>query len=305
MASSSGNDSSSTPASASVSNTSIVVGGKRLSKNAPGNKSNPPWKHCVEVPGTKKLKCKYCPKVMSARVFRVKHHLVGTSKDVEPCISVPEEIKIEMLNLLVGTQRKPSQIQEEAVSGGASGASSASGATASAPSGSNIFKKSILSAPITLNTILKKNLREEACLDICTAIYNNGIPFNFVNSDDFKKMCNSIAKHGPGFKPPSYHECRVKYLKQKYDMTMTVVEKHKVLWKKTGCTVMTDGWTDKRRRSIINFCVHSSMGIVFLKSIDASHITKTTEKIFQMIDEVVVEVGEENVVQVVMDNAAK
>ena len=236
MASSSAGDSTSTPVAAtttgsgtsatvSVSNTN--VGGKRLAKNAPGNRIDPAWKHSIEVPGTKKLKCKYCPKVMFAGVFYVKHHLAGTSKDVEPCMLVSEEIKIEMLNLLVGAQRKPTQIQEEDVSG----ASGASGAIAST---SNIFKKSRLSAPVTLNTIFKKNLREEACLDICTAIYNSGIPFNFVNSDHFKKMCESIAKHGPGFKPPSYHECRVKYLKQKYDMTMEVVEKHKAFWKKTG-----------------------------------------------------------------------
>ncbi|KAK4278371.1 hypothetical protein QN277_016226 [Acacia crassicarpa] len=160
---------------------------------------------------------------MSAGVFRVKHHLARTSKDDEPYISVPEEVKIGMLNLLVGAQQaKPfqkklecnAQIQKEAVSGA-----------------SNIFKKSRSSAPVTLNTILKKNLREEACLDICTATYNNGIPFNFVNSDDFKKMCELIAKHGLGFKTPSYHKCRVKCLKQKYDMIMAVVETHKALRK--------------------------------------------------------------------------
>ncbi|XP_061356331.1 uncharacterized protein LOC133300758 [Gastrolobium bilobum] len=235
---------------------------------------------------------------MSAGVFHVKHHLAGTSKDVEPCIAVLDEVKTKMLNLLIGAQGgkllnkdlecNMQEVQEEVVTGG-----------------SDIFKKSRTSHPITLNSIFKKNLREEACLDICTAMYNNEIPFNFVNIDDFKKMCESIAKHGPGFKPPSYHECRVKYLKQKYDMTMAVVETHKALWKKTGCTIMTDGWTDKRRRTIINFCVHSFMGIVFLKSIDASHITKIVDKIFKMIDEVVQEIDEENVVQVVTDNAAK
>ncbi|XP_061336622.1 uncharacterized protein LOC133283732 [Gastrolobium bilobum] len=296
MASSSAGGSSSNSASISVSNTTI--GGRKLSRNAPGNKLDPGWKHSIEVPGTKKLKCKYCPKIMSAGVFRVKHHLAGTSKDVEPCIAVPDEVKTEMLNLLIGGAQQGKslnknlgcnvqEVQEEDVSGG-----------------SDIFKKSRTSPPITLNTIFKKNLREEACLDICTAMYNNGISFNFVNSDDFKKMCESIAKHGPGFKPQSYHECRVKYLKQKYDMTMVVVDSHRALWKKTGCTIMTDGWTDKRRRTIINFCVHSSMGIVFLKSIEASHITKTADKIFKMIDDVVQEIGEENVVQVVTDNAA-
>jgi hypothetical protein len=67
---------------------------------------------------------------------------------------------------------------------------------------------------------------------------------------------------------------------------------------------MTDGWTDRKRRTILNFLVHSPKGTVFLKSIDASDITKTADKVFKMIDDVVEEIGEENVVQVVTDNAA-
>lgn len=66
---------------------------------------------------------------------------------------------------------------------------------------------------------------------------------------------------------------------------------------------MSDGWTDKRRRTILNFLVNNTKGTVFLKLIDASHISKTTDKIFEMVDQIVEEVGEENVVQIVTDNA--
>ncbi|XP_050889717.1 uncharacterized protein LOC127095008 [Lathyrus oleraceus] len=67
---------------------------------------------------------------------------------------------------------------------------------------------------------------------------------------------------------------------------------------------MTDGWTDQKRRTIINFLVNSPMGTFFLKSIDASSISKTTDKVFKMMDDIVEEVGEENVVQIVTDNVA-
>ena len=43
---------------------------------------------------------------------------------------------------------------------------------------------------------------------------------------------------------------------------------------------------------------------VFLKSIDAYDVCKTAEKIFKMIDDIVEEVGENNVIQVVTNNAA-
>jgi len=66
---------------------------------------------------------------------------------------------------------------------------------------------------------------------------------------------------------------------------------------------MIDGWTNRRRRTILNFLVNSPKGIVFFKSIDASDICKTSKKIFRMMDDVVEEVGEENVIQVITNNA--
>ena len=44
--------------------------------------------------------------------------------------------------------------------------------------------------------------------------------------------------------------------------------------------------------------------LFFLSSVDTSHISKTTFKVFEMLDAVVEMIGEENVVQVITDNAA-
>ena len=59
---------------------------------------------------------------------------------------------------------------------------------------------------------------------------------------------------------------------------------------------MSDAWMDKRQRSIINFLVNSPSGTMFLKSIDASDYVKTSEKLFELLDDVVEEIGEHNVV---------
>lgn len=45
-------------------------------------------------------------------------------------------------------------------------------------------------------------------------------------------------------------------------------------------------------------------GQFFLSSVDTSNIFKTANKIFEMLDAIVERIGEENVVQVVTDNAA-
>jgi len=41
-----------------------------------------------------------------------------------------------------------------------------------------------------------------------------------------------VAKHGPGFMPPSYYDIREKYLKQEVDQTMNLLEEYKLEWKK-------------------------------------------------------------------------
>ena len=67
---------------------------------------------------------------------------------------------------------------------------------------------------------------------------------------------------------------------------------------------MADGWTDTRHRSLINFLVYCPRGMVFVKSIDASDIVKSTINLFKLFDEVVTWVGPKNIVHMVTDNAS-
>ena len=67
---------------------------------------------------------------------------------------------------------------------------------------------------------------------------------------------------------------------------------------------MLDGWTGRKERSLVNFSVNSSRGTMFMKSIDAYFMVKTREKLFELLDSLVKEVGEDNVVQVIIDNAS-
>lgn len=50
---------------------------------------------------------------------------------------------------------------------------------------------------------------------------------------------------------------------------------------------MTDSWTDKRTGTILNFLINCPKEIVFVKSIDASHKSKTIENIFKMRDDII------------------
>ena len=115
---------------------------------------------------------------------------------------------------------------------------------------------------------------------------------------------DSVANYGKGLKLPTYHGTRVTFLKKEVENMHFTLDKYKNEWKKIGCTLMLDGWTDNRERSITNFLVNSPKGTVFLKSIDTSDISKNAKNLFLLIDSLVQEIREENVVQVVTNSAS-
>ena len=67
---------------------------------------------------------------------------------------------------------------------------------------------------------------------------------------------------------------------------------------------MLDGQTDGKSRCLINFLVNSPTDTWLMKSIYAFDTIQNGELMFKYLDEVVEEIGEENVVQVITDNAS-
>jgi hypothetical protein len=71
-----------------------------------------------------------------------------------------------------------------------------------------------------------------------------------------------------------------------------------------GALFMTDAWSDKKRRSIMNLCTNCAEGTSFISSKDMSDVSHTSEVIFELVDNAIEEIGENDVVQVVTDNAS-
>ncbi|KAF8370072.1 hypothetical protein HHK36_031892 [Tetracentron sinense] len=107
-------------------------------------------------------------------------------------------------------------------------------------------------------------------------------------------MVESIGKLGLGVKAPSYHEARVSLLKKEVAYTNELLQHIRELWGISGCSIMSDCWTDRRNRSLINFLMNSP-GTLFLESVDASSYAKTRETLFELLDSYVEKVGEQNV----------
>ncbi|XP_059669339.1 uncharacterized protein LOC132314495 [Cornus florida] len=119
-----------------------------------------------------------------------------------------------------------------------------------------------------------------------------------------RKNDKAIGQHGPGIKPPSYHEVRVPLLKKELEHIDNLMQDHREEWARYRCTIMADRWEDKRRRCLINFLVNCPKGTMFIQSVDASSYSKTGEKMFDLLNKFVQQIGVSNVIQVVTDSAS-
>ena len=130
----------------------------------------------------------------------------------------------------------------------------------------------------TINDAYKKEARERACMLITKWMYEAAIPFNAVTYLSFQPMIEAISQYGVGMKGPTLHEVRVTNLKKELSLTKDLIKDHMVEWGKNGYSIMLDGWTDRKERTLVNILVNCSKGTMFMQSIDASSMIKMGEK---------------------------
>jgi hypothetical protein len=116
-------------------------------------------------------------------------------------------------------------------------------------------------------------------------------------------MLEAIGDFGRSLRGPTPYEMSGKFLQKRKSKVQESLKSHKESWELNGCKIMTDAWTDKRGRGVMNLVVHSAYGVCFLDSVDCSAVKKDGRYIFELIDRFVQEIGVQNVVQIVTDNA--
>ncbi|KAL6561966.1 hypothetical protein OROGR_002973 [Orobanche gracilis] len=287
------------------------------------------WKYGnpVEKDNTK-VQCSFCKQTFSGGINRFKKHLAGGyHRDAVPCDKVPVDIKDEIIEFLEKKKdlKKSRNMEHVNMEDGDSVDATniqVSQYNSSMSSNQQRHVRGPMDAffmpdPEAISHQGKRKLgtnedskkvmehfRNQACKMFARWMYDAGIPFNVVNYESFGPAIEAIGQHGPGMKPPTYHEVRVPLLNNEVEETNKIVEEHRKEWEKVGCSIMCDGWKDKRERTLINFLVNSPKGSIFLESIDASDYSKTGDKMFELIENCVKAVGEDRVIQVVTDSAS-
>ncbi|GKV27719.1 hypothetical protein SLEP1_g36855 [Rubroshorea leprosula] len=290
------------------------------------------------------MMCNFCNKVTTGGITRAKRHQIGIKGDVAACPSCPQMVRDELFANLQKKNLEKDMLSggnssfdddfgfgddEEEVElrelprgfvgsslsiGGSKNKKATTTGRAKGPMDLFMYQKP---EAVLEKRKLKhdkgrqlnmkeydKEMRPLTIQYIARFFYENGIAFNVARSTSFKKMVEAIGQYGPNLRPPSYHELRVSCLNKELEHTKKLLEYHKSQWTRYGVTLMSDGWTDRKQRSIINFLVNSPAGTMFIKSIDASSFVKTGEKLFELIDGVVEEIGAENVIQLVTNNGS-
>ncbi|KAG6497607.1 hypothetical protein ZIOFF_045511 [Zingiber officinale] len=106
-----------------------------------------------------------------------------------------------------------------------------------------------------------------------------------------------------GYLPPGYNLLRTSLLQKEKAHIGKLLEPTKAAWKQKGVSICSDGWSDVQRRPLINIMVVCESGPMFLKAINCEGEYKDKAFISKLLINTINEVGHQNVVQVVTDNA--
>lgn len=310
---------------ASKGSAAVSTAASSQSLNLKRNSDDMAWEFvvCCDPLDPQRVKCKLCGKEMGGGVTRMKQHIAGIKGQVTSCmVSTPDQQKRCREAYQAPKLRKKHKLQQEEENlamvtidpvGVDDNDADLDGIGDAEARKSGPLDKYVMpidpSIPLkkfqqNISDALDKERSYKVGQYLARWMYKKNIPFNAINDDDFKQFCEALGRFGPKWKPPSQYMLREKMLLQEVERTRDLMKPHELERVATGCSIMTDAWTDKKRRSIMNLCVHCKLGTAFLESKEASADAHTSEYIFNYVLECIEKIGAANVVQVVTDNAS-
>ncbi|CAN6717456.1 unnamed protein product [Malus baccata var. baccata] len=288
--------------SSGVSNTMSSSQSNSLLKHASDDVG---WEYGVLVNPTDsdKVQCKLCKKTTSGGVYRMNQHIANIKGNVAGCAKSLDEDKAKLRGnvqlqhieeeegiKVVGSKKRPCTV----------GLMDRFASTINTGS-SNDGRKGTRQQNI--NDAIWKNRTHQVDQYLARWVYEAGIPFHVIDNDNFKLFLEAVGQFGMGYQPPTQYDLREPLLKEQVERVKNSLKRHEEEWALNGCSIMTDAWSEKTGRSIMNLCVNCKKGTVFLSSKECSTEIHIGEYIFEYVDKCIEEVGPLNVVQVVTDNA--
>ncbi|GAB2293510.1 hypothetical protein Dimus_038268 [Dionaea muscipula] len=313
-------------AASAASNSNTTVNSATETQALKRSSNDVGWEYGLLVDPTNldKVLCKLCNKRISGGVYRLKQHIAHVKGNVAACSKSSLEDKDKCMKALMEAKDKKKEkkkedkerrdevriLEEEEFENdevevvGSKKRPRFLGPMDKFASGIDPETKIVTTRQQNINDALWKERTHKVHLWLARWVYENGIPFYAIENDAFRQFCEAVGQFGMGYRPPSQYQLREPLLKEEVERTKRSLKKHEEEWALTGCSIMTDAWTDRKRRSIMNLCVNCRHGTTFVASKEDSEESHTGQYIFNYVDKFVDDIGSQNVIQVVTDNAS-
>ncbi|RID80325.1 hypothetical protein BRARA_A02995 [Brassica rapa] len=287
---------------------------------------DPGWEHGVaQDERKKKVKCSYCGKVVSGGINRFKQHLARIPGEVAPCKAAPEEVFVKIKEnmkwhragkrqnvpddvraLTVSHDPEQEEEEEEEVEDGFYGRFSKDKRRSNTRFVSEARPKRarMNSFQYTGCSSRAAVSRREVTSSISKFFHHVGVPLEAANSLYFQKMVELIGLYGEGYVVPSSQLFSDRLLHDQMSTIKGHLRDYRSSWIVTGCSILADTWTNAEGKTMIGFLVSCPRGVYFHSSIDATDVAEDSLSLFNYLDKLVEDIGEENVVQVITQNTS-
>ncbi|KAL9689719.1 hypothetical protein QQ045_010108 [Rhodiola kirilowii] len=248
-------------------------------------------------------KCKICGEERQGTYTRVKVHLLRIkNKGIAGCLDATSQQIREMTKLEEDYEAKLVSMTSKSVP------LPFGPSPSSRTSQTNSFDVGALKKRKSDSPLVKafdNQKRNELDCMIARMFYTGGLPFTLARNPYYQSTYNFAANNNlGGYVPLGYNRLRTTLLDQEKKHVELSLAPIKNTWGAKRVTIVTDGWSDPQRRPIINFMACCESGPMFIKAVNCAGEVKGKEFIANLLREVIDEVGHQNVVQVITDNAS-
>uniref|UniRef100_K4CJL8 C2H2-type domain-containing protein n=1 Tax=Solanum lycopersicum TaxID=4081 RepID=K4CJL8_SOLLC len=237
-----------------------------VSSNA--SKKDFAWKYTILTLDEKYFKCRFCEHTCSGTINRLKHHLEGTHKGINPCLKVSNDIAEECKKALlkvqnVKTMQSATLEEMRSVEIGSGNIGSKAG---SCQISENLLPKArgpidnfvnTQTRQVTLNSKMEKRRNKRRFVSELVGFSSQVVFHLILQMIHIIFLCLKELLIIPCFVSPSMHELRTWILQDEVTNINKMLDEHKISWKQYGCSIMSERWTDGKSRCFINFLIKS------------------------------------------------
>ncbi|GKD51872.1 hAT dimerization domain, ribonuclease H-like domain protein, partial [Tanacetum coccineum] len=237
--------------------------------------------------GVWKFTCNRCSETRQGSYSRVRAHLLGIKgTGIATCKSTTAGDRQKMKQLEDAYEKKKAESNAKEVALPCEG-------------GVGFKKRKGSSTPI--ERAFGVEIRDQLDQEIARMFYTEGLPFNLARNPHYLRAFQFVAANKiDGYVPPSYNKLRTTLLQKEKDNVHRQLEPLRSTWKEKGVTNVSD----PTRKPLINFMATSGNGPLFLNAVNCFGEVKDRFFIANLMKEVINEIGHQNVVQIITDNAA-